>query len=260
MDERDWVVIVTGASSGIGAATAKRLAAGGAKVVVNYHGNAEGAAATASVCDGEADGAAIVVQGDVASDGDCRRIAKAAVDKWGRIDGLVNNAGATRVVAHGDLDGLTAEDFDHSYRVNVLGAFQMTRACAPHLRHRGRGAVVNVSSIGGVDASGSSIAYCASKAALNNLTVALARVLAPEIRVNAVCPGFVETTFLRGMLGDQGHDALIAGYQRDAPLRRNGTPENMAETILFFLDKSPDITGQVMVSDGGMHLKGWTLS
>ena len=146
MELKNAVCIVTGSASGIGAASAIMLAARGARVVVNYSKSEEAARATQKAC--EAAGAeALLLKADVAEDADCRRLAQAALDKWGRIDALVNNAGATKFANHADLDALSAEDFQRIYSVNVVGAYQMVRACAPAMKKSGRGAVVNVSSV-----------------------------------------------------------------------------------------------------------------
>ena len=227
------------------------LAAGGARVVVNYASSESEAQQVLATC--EAKGAeAIVVQGDVASDDDCRKLAQAALDKWGRIDWLVNNAGTTAFANHADLDALQAEDFHRIYGVNVVGSYQMVRACAESMREHGEGAVVNVSSIAGVAGIGSSVAYAASKGALNTLTVGLARALAPEIRVNAVCPGFVETRWWRNRLGD-AYDETRDRFAEMTPLGKVVTAEETAETILFLL-RSEKITGETLMLDAGLHL------
>src|SRR5215813_9332900 len=189
---KDSVCIVTGSATGIGAACVELLAAKGARVAINYTTSEKEAQATAASC--EAKGAAtIVVRADVSADADCRRLAQAVLDKWGRIDGLINNAGVTKFVKHGDLDALDAADFRRIFGVNVIGPFQMVRAVAPAMGQQGAGAVGNISSIAGLTGMGSSVAYAASKGALNTMTRSLARALGPAIRVNAVCPGFVET-------------------------------------------------------------------
>ncbi|MCH7565477.1 MAG: SDR family oxidoreductase, partial [Gemmatimonadetes bacterium] len=160
------VVIVTGSSRGIGEATARLLATRGANVVINCTSSLEAAEAVAEACRADG-GGAIVCQANVAEDADCRKLAQAALDEWGRIDGLVNNAGTTKFCAHGDLDGLAAEDFHAIFAVNTIGPFQMIRAVAPAMKSQGNGAVVNVSSVAGIQGVGSSLAYVASKAGLN---------------------------------------------------------------------------------------------
>jgi len=169
MSLRDQVAVVTGSATGIGAAVALKLSSQGARVVINYTKSEAEARETMAQVQAKG-GEAVLGQGDVASDADCRRIADTAVQKWGRIDMLVNNAGTTKFADHGDLDALSGDDFLNIYKVNVVGAYQMIRACAPHLKTSGFGRVVNVSSIAGVLGVGSSVAYAASKGALNTMT------------------------------------------------------------------------------------------
>ena len=188
MEIKDGVFIVTGSATGLGAAVAQRLAAKGGNVVINYTRSEAEAQDAAEACR-NVGGDAILCQADVSVDADCRRMAEAALERWGRIDGLVNNAATSVIVPHYDLEGLSSEDFRRVLDVNVIGAFQMVRAVTPAMQEQGNGAIVNVSSGSGFSGSGSSIAYAASKAALNVMTYSLARALAPEIRVNAVCPG-----------------------------------------------------------------------
>jgi 3-oxoacyl-[acyl-carrier protein] reductase len=248
------VAIVTGSSSGIGAAVALGLARHGANVVVNYSKSRDEAEqSAAAVRDTGAD--ARIVQGNVAQDADCRALAKAALDAWGRIDILVNNAGTTKFASHGDLDALSAEDFQNIYAVNVIGAFQMVRACLASLRAYDDGAVVNVSSIAGIKGIGSSVAYAASKGALNTMTLSLARALAPQIRVNAVCPGFVATPWFANHLGQDGLDAVIEQQKRINPLGRVADGAEIAKSVLFLAGPdSRHITGETLLSDGGLHL------
>ncbi|MDW8258398.1 MAG: SDR family oxidoreductase, partial [Gammaproteobacteria bacterium] len=179
------VAIVTGSATGVGAAAAIMLAARGCNVVVNYTRSAQEAAQTAQACrDRGAD--VLLFQGDVADDANCQAMARGAFERWGRIDYLINNAAKTKANPYENLDGLSAEDFLEIYRVNVVGAYQMVRAVVPYMKKTGRGAIVNNSSIGGVTGIGSSIAYAASKAALNLMTQSLSLVLGPEIRINAI--------------------------------------------------------------------------
>jgi 3-oxoacyl-[acyl-carrier protein] reductase len=183
MDLQDAVAIITGSSSGVGAATARQLAERGANVVINYAHNEAGARATQQACEGFGVETA-VVQADVADDGDCRKLAATAEERWGRIDALVNNAGTTKFCAHQELDGLDRQDFLDIYAVNTVGPYQMVRAVEPAMRRGGRGSIVNVASIAAVMGIGSSIAYAASKGALVTMGLSLARVLGPEIRLN----------------------------------------------------------------------------
>lgn len=246
MSER--VAIVTGSASGIGAATALELARRGWRVAINCSKSLAEANAVAAHCR-----EAIVVQADVGEDAQCRRLAQAALDRWGRIDALVNNAGATKFVAHADLEGLSDEDFLRIYRVNVVAAFQMTRACAAPLKSA-RGAVVNVSSLAAFLGTGSSIAYAASKGALNTLTLSLARVLGPEVRVNAVQPGVVDTPWMSAGYGAERYAAVRQRFADNAPLKAVCTPEDVAATICWLLEAGAMITGETIFVDAGFHL------
>ncbi len=253
MDIAGGVAIITGSSSGVGAATARLLASKGCNIAVSYRENAEGAAETVAAC--EALGVdAEAVRANVASDEDCRRLAAAAVGRWGRIDALVNNAGTTRFADGADLEALSADDFAEIFAVNVTGAYMMTRAAAPHLRANGAGAVVNISSLGAVTGVGSSTAYSASKGALNTMTLSLARALAPEIRVNCVCPGMIDTRWNRAGLGDERYDKLLAETGRTLPLRHVLEADDVARTVVWMIEGADYITGEVMMVDSGLHL------
>lgn len=252
MDLRGAVAIVTGSSSGVGAATARMLAEKGCRVVVNCARSVEAGERVVAEC--EALGAeAALCQADISMDSDCRRLAETALERWGRIDVLVNSAGTTKYVSHYNLEGLASEDFLRIFSVNTLGPFQMARAVAPHMKARGEGAIVNVSSIAGLRGTGSSIAYAVSKAGLNILTQSLARVLAPEIRVNTVCPGFIQGRWVKDALGDAYEDHK-AHWEKNSPLRKAATPEEVAATILWLVESAVLITGQTIVTDAGMML------
>lgn len=251
---KDKVAIVTGSATGLGAAVALRLADQGCNVVINYTKSEAEAKETLAAC--QAKGVeAILGQGDVGEDADCRRIVQAAVDKWGRVDVLVNNAGGTKFADHAKLDELNAEDFLWIYKVNVVGAYQMIRACEPHMKKAGKGSVVNISSIAGVTGIGSSVAYAASKGALNTMTLSLARSLAPVIRVNAVCPGFIGTRWFSDRFGTQTFEGIKRQQEETTPLRRAGTPEDIAAAVVFFCGEGSDhITGETLITDAGLHL------
>jgi 3-oxoacyl-[acyl-carrier protein] reductase len=242
--------VVTGSSSGVGAATALELARRGSAVVINYSRSATEAEEAAQACV-RAGGEAMVVRADVAQDADCRRLAAAALDKWGRIDGLVNNAGTTKFASMRNLEALSAEDFHHVYSVNLIAAYQMIRACEAPLR-TARGAVVNVSSIAGTLGIGSSVAYACSKGALNTLTLALARALGPDICVNAVLPGFIETRWLKRGLGDQYAQAREV-YCKHSALAATLTAEEVAAAIVGLLE-SKKTTGQLLTIDAGRSI------
>ncbi len=258
MEQRDLkgkTAIVTGSATGIGAAVAIGLAKRGANVVVNYtRSKAEAEATAEAVTKSGAD--MRLVQADVAKDEDCRKLARAAQEAWGRIDILINNAGTTKFVTnHADLDSLSAEDFTRIYSVNVIGPFQMIRACIEGLRANKDGSVVNVSSIAGIAGIGSSVAYAASKGALNTMTYSLARALAPDVRINAVCPGYVDTPWFVKQFGTEMAGRIAEGEGKRALLQRTADGEEIAKTVMFFAGpESRNITGETLLSDGGMHL------
>ena len=258
MSKDGLCAVVTGSASGLGAATAAILAKGGARIVINYSASQKEAEQTADVCR-SAGAEVVVVQGDVSRDEDCRKIAAAAA-AWGRLDVLVNNAGTTKHVPHGDLDGLSSEDFQRLFGVNTIGPFQMLRAARPLLeagaKASGRASsVVNVSSVAGISGIGSSVAYAASKGALNTITLSLARALAPLIRVNAVCPGYIDTPWFTKGRGVEGaakvRDAVVA----KVPLKRASSAEDVANVVCFLaLPQSGNMTGEIVRIDAGAHL------
>ncbi|HKU16271.1 MAG TPA: SDR family oxidoreductase [Steroidobacteraceae bacterium] len=255
MQLKNGVCIVTGSATGIGAACAIQLAQRGCHAVINYTKSEAEARETAKACE-QYGTQTLLVRANVADDGDCRRMADAALEKWGRIDALVNNAGTTKVAFnHADLSALSAADFQHVYGVNVIGAFQMIRAVEPAMRRQGGGAIVNVSSIAAVMGIGTSVAYAASKGALNTMTLSLARSLGPQIRVNAVCPGFVETRWLQEAIG-AGYEGAKARWNANAPLQRVCTPDDVARAVLWLLEGSELVTGEFIMVDAGAHLGG----
>lgn len=254
MSLKDQVAIITGSATGIGASVAIKLASLGVKVVINCTKSVKDAEETIAKVK-QNGGHAFLGQGDVSNDTDCRKIVSKTMENWGRVDILVNNAGTTKFADHADLDALDADDFINIYKVNVIGAYQMIRACAPHLKASGFGRVVNVSSIAGVLGVGSSVAYAASKGALNTLTKSLARSLAPEIRVNAVCPGFIGTRWFSERFGPETYARIVEHNISSVPLHRAGTPEDVAEVVAFFCGEGArHITGETMLTDAGHHL------
>ncbi len=253
MDMQNGVAIVTGSSSGVGAACARQLADLGAHVVINYSRNEEGARATQAACE-ELGAETLVIQADVSDDAQCRALAKATERRWGRIDALINNAGTTKFVPHSDLDGLSKEDFLQIYAVNTLGPYMMSRAVVPFMQRGKRGSIVNVSSIAGVMGVGSSIAYAASKGALNTMTLSLARALGPYIRVNTVCPGFIQGDWLRTGLGDEAYTAARRRVEESTPLQVASTPDDIAAGVLYFIVGADVVTGETLIMDGGSHL------
>jgi 3-oxoacyl-[acyl-carrier protein] reductase len=238
----------------VGAAAAQMLAQRGYDLVINYSRSQAEAQATEAAC--RAAGAdTLLLQGDVAQDADCRALAAAAVERWGRIDALVNNAGISVFGDAAGWDALDAEAFQRIYAVNTIGSFQMVRACVPHLK-AARGCIVNVSSIAGSLGIGSSLPYIASKGAMNAMTLHLARNLAPEIRVNAVCPGMITSRWFVDGIGQEGFERLKATVEKTAPLARASTPEDVAEAIVWLVDGARSTTGELLLLDGGMHLGG----
>jgi NAD(P)-dependent dehydrogenase (short-subunit alcohol dehydrogenase family) len=261
-DFEGGVILVTGASTGLGRAiaveTARRGAAG---VIINYASSETEARETARLV--ESEGArAVLAQGDVAHDEDCRRIA-AAAGAFGRIEALFNNAGVTKFAQnHADLDAVSGEDFLRLYGVNVVGAFQMIRAARPWLEASERGgAVVNTASIAGVMGVGSSVPYAASKGALVTMTLSLARALAPSIRVNAICPGFIDTPWFERGTPPEALARLRAGVAASVPLKAASTAEDIAGAAVFLASPAArHITGETLIVDAGMHLNYAPLS
>jgi 3-oxoacyl-[acyl-carrier protein] reductase len=193
------------------------------------------------------------LQGDVAQDADCRRVAQTVLERWGRIDALVNSAGTTKFVAHADLEGLSAEDFLGILRVNLVGPFQMIRACAPALK-AARGCVVNLSSVASILGTGSSIAYAASKAALETMTFSLARVLGPEVRLNIVAPGYVRTPWQVAAHGAEGAAELERRFAERAPLKAAPQAQDVADAVAWLIEGARRVTGEIIYVDGGMHI------
>lgn len=254
-DFKDFVVVVTGASTGLGRAIAVETADRGASVVViNYANNMDEADETARLV--AAKGAnAITVKGDVSKDEDCKRIA-AAAQPFGRIDALFNNAGTTKFANHADLDAVSAQDFQELYAINVIGPYQMVRACRALLEAAPQpGAVVNTASIAGVVGIGSSIPYAASKGALTTMTLSLARSLAPKIRVNAVCPGYIDTPWFGKGLPEAVVDRIRVNNAASVPLKVASTAEDVAAATAFLGGlASRHVTGETLLVDAGSHL------
>ena len=248
------VAIVTGSATGVGAATALALARRGYDLLINYSKSEREAKEAQAACrDAGAD--TLLVRGDVADDADCRNMVSAAVARWDRLDALVNNAGISTFTGAENWDALDAAVFQRILGVNVLGAFQMIRACLPHLK-AAQGAIVNVSSIAGALGIGSSVPYIASKGAVNSMTLHLARALAPEIRVNAVCPGLITTRWFGDGVGQEAYDKIKQGYEHATPLQRACTAEDVAEAIVWLVDGARTVTGELVLLDSGMHLGG----
>ncbi|MDQ1698041.1 MAG: ketoreductase [Frankiaceae bacterium] len=237
--------LITGSASGIGAAVVRRLAGEGFRVVVNSVTSVGAGRALVDELGGDV---AHYVQADIAVLADAQRLVAETVERFGQLDVLVNNAGTTQRIPHDDLEAATPDVFRHLFDVNVVGAWQTTVAAMPHLKATGAGSVVNVSSLAGVRATGSSIPYAVSKAALNHLTRLLANVVGPEVRVNAVAPGLVDTPWTADW------DDIRTLVTAMAPAQRSGQPDDIAEVVLSLV-RSAYVTGEVWVVDGGMHLR-----
>jgi 3-oxoacyl-[acyl-carrier protein] reductase len=242
--------LVTGGGTGVGRAITLLLARGGCSVAVNYSRSRDEAEQTAA--DAKALGVeAVAILADVADDAAVRNMVAEAESKLGRLDVLVNNAATTRFVPHENLEGLTPDDWERIFAVNVQGPFLCTRAVKEALLRQGGGEIVNVASVAGIQAVGSSIAYCASKAALLNMTVALARALAPRIRVNAVAPGFITGRWLQQGLGAAAYERVKQRFQDALPLGEVCSPQDIATAILNIIIGPDVMTGQTIVVDGG---------
>ena len=234
------VAIVTGSSSGIGERVAQRLSELGAAVVVNSSSSVAAGEAVAAALPGES----LYVQADISDQAQCQGLLDRTTERFGKLDLLVNNAGWTTVVPHGDLDALTDEIFRRTFEVNVFGTWPLTKSAMPLLRESSDGHVVTISSIAGVRPVGSSIAYSMSKAALNQMTRLMAKSHGP-VRFNAVAPGLVETPWTADW------DAQHAAVGATAPLRRSATPDDCAEAVLALV-RNRYVTGEVFVVDGGL--------
>ena len=245
------VAIITGAGTGVGAACSNWLAAHGYNVLNNYATSKLAAETVAESCCAHGD--ALAVQGDVSKDNDCRRLAEIAIDKWGQINALVNSAGTTQFVSMQDLEALSASDFERVYKVNLIGTYQMSRAVVPHIR-KTNGAIVNVSSLAGLQGSGSSHAYAASKGALNTLTLSLARNLAPEIRVNPVLPGMIQGRWVKEGVGEESYERIKKQWSESSALGTVCKPEQVADVIGWLITAASTITGQLITVDSGMSL------
>jgi 3-oxoacyl-[acyl-carrier protein] reductase len=237
------VALVTGSATGIGRAVAWRFAERGFAVTVNYSRSKVEAEETA---DGvrQRGGQVLVVAANVADDAAVRAMVEQSARELGGLDVLVNNAGTTHFIPHTDLEGITAQVLDDILDVNLKGTFYGCRAAMPHLKAR-RGNIVNIASVAGVAGSGSSIAYAASKGAVITLTRSLARAFAPEVRVNAVAPGPVQTRWLAD------HQDMVDQAMTLTPMKRPATADDIADVTLFLADGTSLMTGQVLVVDGG---------
>jgi 3-oxoacyl-[acyl-carrier protein] reductase len=243
--------LVTGAARGIGRAAALRLAQGGYDVAINYRRSEDAARETLGELE-RLGGRHLALRGDVSDGAAVASVVAAAEEAYGRLDALVNNAGMTSETPPEDLDGVDMAEWDRVFAVNVRGLFEVTRLCAPALRAAGGsvGSVVNVASSAGLRPGPQPLAYAASKAAVVSLTRTLSRVLAPEVRVNAVAPGWIAGMWMQRTLGDN-YDRLMERRAAWTPMKRNVTVEDVAETIFSLITSNPFVTGETIVIDGG---------
>lgn len=255
MQLKEKVAIVTGGGTGIGRACSLALAKQGGMVVVNYSRSRDDAEATVKEIE-DLGGSARAFAADVSDDAACKAMVADCVAAYGRLDVLVNSAGYTKFIPHNSLDEIAIEDWDRIFAVNVRGPFQMARAVKKAMLDSGGGVICNISSIAAYLGSGSSVPYCASKAALNNLTIALARALAPKIRVVGVAPGFVTGRWLEQGLG-RAYERTKRGFEEALPLGQVCTPESVADAVMGLLTGSELVTGQTLVCDGGMMIAKW---
>ncbi len=255
MPANHFVAIITGGGTGVGQATSLQLAKLGWSVVVNYsRSKAEADATVAEIA--AAGGNAIAVQADVADDAACRALVARTMQEYGRIDLLVNCAGTTEFIPFSELDQATDEVWQRLYQVNVIGPFHCARAVREPMLASGGGQIINVSSVAAQLGQGSSIPYCCTKAAIDNLTVSLARTLAPQIRVNGIAPGFIAGRWTKNGLGDR-YEGLVASYENTLPLGKVCTPADIAEGIVSLVTGSQLVTGQTLTVDGGMMISGF---
>lgn len=247
--------IITGGGTGVGRATAFELARSGHAVAIVY--SRSKAEAEQTVADLTSSGhRAIAIRADVSVDDDCRAMVATALEAFGRIDVLINCAGTTNFIPFDKLDAVTDDIWDRLFRVNVVGAFHAARAVRQAMIDSGGGIIINVSSVAAQLGQGSSIPYCASKAALDSVTVSLARTFAPHIRVNGVAPGFITGRWLQGGLGEN-YDSVKGAFEKSLPLGRVCDPEDVAACIISLVNGSTLVTGQTLVVDGGMLIAGF---
>lgn len=243
--------IVTGGGTGVGRSTALKLAERGCNVLINYSRSRDEAEATAAELR-RLGVRGVAIEADVVDDAACRRMVSTALAEFGRLDVLVNNAATTAFIPLDDFEAVGLDDWNRIFNTNVLGVFQCIRAAREALLAAGDAEIVNVSSIAGLLGVGSSIPYCASKAALNNLTLAISRVLAPKVRVNAVAPGLITSRWLKEGLGDEAYETYLARTVERAPLHRVCSPDDVADLIVNIITGPDLITGQILPIEGGV--------
>ena len=247
------VAIVTGASRGVGRAVAILLAEKGWNLTLTCSSSLEEAQKVAKECN-DLGSETLVLTADVSDESKCQETVQKTIDKWKRLDTLVNNAGRTVFNAHENLAGLSSEDFVEIYKTNTVGPYMMIKEAEEFLRQSPNASIVNIASIAGVIGVGSSIAYVASKGALVMMTKSLAKALGP-IRINAICPGFIEGEWLKTGLGDETYEATKSSIESSTPLSMVCNPEKVAKGVWFFIEDAVATTGETLILDGGFHLK-----
>jgi len=247
------VAVVTGASRGVGRAVAILLAEKGWNLTLTCSSSLEEAEKVAKECN-DLGAETLVLIADVSDESKCKETVKKTIDKWQRLDVLINNAGKTVFNAHENLAGLKTEDFVEIYKTNTVGPYMMIKEAEEFLRQSPIASVVNIASIAGVIGVGSSIAYVASKGALVMMTKSLAKALGP-IRINAICPGFIEGEWLKTGLGDEAYEATKSFIESTTPLSMVCNPEKVAKGVWFFIEDAIATTGETLILDGGFHLK-----
>jgi len=247
------VAIVTGASRGVGKAVAILLAEKGWNLTLTCSSSLEEAQKVAKECN-DLGVETLVLTADVSDESKCQETVQKTIDKWKRLDTLVNNAGRTVFNAHENLAGLSSEDFVEIYKTNTVGPYMMIKEAEEFLRQSPNASIVNIASIAGVIGVGSSIAYVASKGALVMMTKSLAKALGP-IRINAICPGFIEGEWLKTGLGDETYEATKSFIESSTPLSMVCNPEKVAKGVWFFIEDAVATTGETLILDGGFHLK-----
>ena len=247
------VAIITGASRGVGKAVAIMLAEKGWNLTLTCSSSLKEAEKVAKECN-DFGAETLVLVSDVSNDLKCRETVDATIEKWNKLDTLINNAGRTVFNAHENMSGLTTEDFVEIYKTNTVGPYMMIKEAEEFLRKSPIASVVNIASIAGVIGVGSSIAYVASKGALVMMTKSLAKALGP-IRINAICPGFIEGEWLKKGLGDEAYEATKNYIESSTPLNMVCNPEKVAKGVWFFVEDAVATTGETLILDGGFHLK-----
>jgi 3-oxoacyl-[acyl-carrier protein] reductase len=248
MERENKTALVTGSASGVGAAACIEFAKRGWNVVINYSKSKKEAYEVSEICN-DLGVKTLVCEANVSKEEDCETLVKETIRVFGHIDALVNNAGTTKYCDYKNLEGLDKKDFQDIYEVNVIGAYQMVKLAAPYLR-KTKGSIVNISSVSAISGLGSSIAYAASKGALSTMTLSLAHALAPEIRVNGICPGFIQTRWTKGFLGDR-YESVKAEIEKATFINKTSLPEDIAKGIIYLTIDAVTTAGQLLTIDGG---------